>query len=744
MNEASRRITARRTAIAWTLVALLVIAGLWNASRYAWLCDDAFIAFRYARHLVRGHGLVYNVGEHVEGYTSLAWVLELAALRGVLRVRPEDAVQTLSLAYTAATLVLTAQAARLVAPRAWRELAMVVAVAFLALHRSFAVWGTGGLETRQHTFFLLLGAVLAWRPPRARWGLWPAALAFSMAVLTRPETPLFLASFTAVLALDRRRIRTRRARSELVTLVALPASVYLAQLAFRLAYYGDWVPNTFRAKQEWLPEFGALYLRTCALETGLYVLVPLVLAGAITRWRRGDPRLLALLSPLAPHLLYVMTLGGDHFEWRPLDPWWPPIAIAIVPSVVMLSRTVASPRARALVSVGAASSILACGLLAQAIVGIEAERCVSRRTCSDPIADTLTPERHPTLYAIPGLAPAIDLYRRDLRALLRRFSGARREQIVFATRGFDVLLGALRKLDGPGLPSDLVMSEAAAGAIPYAAGDLTVVDELGLTDRVIARSRNSDDWIVTIAHNRVPPPGYLESREAFLQPMHTTSSEGDALWSAVCAFRASPTLYVPLHTVRPLRVIEGPPPEVWTPSAEENDEVERRRAWLLSHLRGRAATCVDHEHATHVLIDGRAMTLARRLGWRGASRAPVPLRRRTALDERHFGPVVIEDRPRGLARSEEVPGADGRWLLAYVAATEGTISLVCDGEILETERISRDGILDLVRRRTPRAAHGCSLALRHEEGRVLLGEVLVVDPSSDVGHGQSGSTGSGQ
>ena len=38
----------------------------------AWfLCDDAFISFRYARNLLEGHGLVFNPGEFVEGYWRL-------------------------------------------------------------------------------------------------------------------------------------------------------------------------------------------------------------------------------------------------------------------------------------------------------------------------------------------------------------------------------------------------------------------------------------------------------------------------------------------------------------------------------------------------------------------------------------------------------------------------------------------------------------------------------------------------
>ena len=61
------------------LIALLFALG---ASAFTYLCvtqdyviDDAFIGFRYARHLYEGHGIVFNPGENVEGYTSFLWVV---------------------------------------------------------------------------------------------------------------------------------------------------------------------------------------------------------------------------------------------------------------------------------------------------------------------------------------------------------------------------------------------------------------------------------------------------------------------------------------------------------------------------------------------------------------------------------------------------------------------------------------------------------------------------------------------
>ena len=51
---------------------------------YAFLChqlnftqDDAYISYRYVANFLNGDGLVYNIGERVEGYTNFGWVIYL-------------------------------------------------------------------------------------------------------------------------------------------------------------------------------------------------------------------------------------------------------------------------------------------------------------------------------------------------------------------------------------------------------------------------------------------------------------------------------------------------------------------------------------------------------------------------------------------------------------------------------------------------------------------------------------------
>ncbi|NCQ34688.1 hypothetical protein GW813_06350, partial [bacterium] len=62
------------------LFLFLIVLGFADAARRAWLCDDAFISFRYAEHLAAGRGLVFNPGEYVQGFTNPLLTLMLAAL----------------------------------------------------------------------------------------------------------------------------------------------------------------------------------------------------------------------------------------------------------------------------------------------------------------------------------------------------------------------------------------------------------------------------------------------------------------------------------------------------------------------------------------------------------------------------------------------------------------------------------------------------------------------------------------
>ena len=313
------------------------------------LCDDAFISFRYARNLLEGHGLVFNPGERVEGYSNFLWVLELAALWGLLGVPPEQVAPWLSVACTAGTLAALWWWIACLPVLPHRGLVGWMAFGLLCSSATFAVWTSGGgLETRQFTFFIVLAVVSLSLYRDSRWGLLASSLSLVLAAGTRPEglmTGLVcIGWFAAQSMADAGRFRPdwRRLAWLAVPFVVLVAAHFL----FRYAYYGEWLPNTYYAKhvRPWY-ESGFRYLWAAALETGLYLLLPLAAVAACARWRAHRDGAFALpLLLMGVHMAYVMRIGGDYFEYRPLDFYWPLLVLPAAAGIVHLGSRLAAGR----------------------------------------------------------------------------------------------------------------------------------------------------------------------------------------------------------------------------------------------------------------------------------------------------------------------------------------------------------------------------------------------------------------
>src|SRR5678816_3361078 len=69
----------------WLAGLAIVIIYLLHARWIDYFGDDAYISFQYVKNFLHGHGLVYNVGERVEGYTDFLWVMLLSAVMAVFR-----------------------------------------------------------------------------------------------------------------------------------------------------------------------------------------------------------------------------------------------------------------------------------------------------------------------------------------------------------------------------------------------------------------------------------------------------------------------------------------------------------------------------------------------------------------------------------------------------------------------------------------------------------------------------------
>ncbi len=208
--------------------------------------DDAFISLRYAQRLLEGQGLTWTEGPPVEGYSNLLWVLGCALL-GALGVDLLDAPLILGVASAIAILSAVVYAFR---PRGWSDsLPAFAGAMFMALAGPIALWAVAGLEG------CLVGALLAWslvllRPVvEGEASGWKSALLpgipLALLCLTRPDGPLLTLAVCAFLVA---RARSREGVVTAIAVGALPGLATLGQVAFRLAYYGDFVPNTARAK----------------------------------------------------------------------------------------------------------------------------------------------------------------------------------------------------------------------------------------------------------------------------------------------------------------------------------------------------------------------------------------------------------------------------------------------------------------------------------------------------------------
>lgn len=300
----------------------------WSAHRV--LLDDAFISFRYAYNFVHGRGLVYNIGERVEGYTNFLWVLvAAAALR--LGHDPIEITRGLGVASYLATIVLAVWVA-ISAPKRLplRRLPAILLVSVMVLPEGFASFAGTGLETAFVGLLVVAIGIVGFLVPRRPTTVALASLITLMALLTRMDLALPVAAYGAV-ALIRVRSRVGLTR-ELVARFGPAALGFTVYLVWKLVYYGDIFPNSYYAKAAYVTRFDAGSAYVCRFVQSypsalvLFVLAAFGLHRA--RDRRHSAFLLYALLACTMQVVYVAKVGGDFMEYRLLWEYWPLLVCA--------------------------------------------------------------------------------------------------------------------------------------------------------------------------------------------------------------------------------------------------------------------------------------------------------------------------------------------------------------------------------------------------------------------------------
>ena len=335
---------------------LLLIHGL----TFRFVIDDAFISFRFAQNLIDGHGLVFNPGERVEGYSNLLWVL-LNAVGMKLGVPALLWARILGTLAMAGLLALLPRVLRYLVPdhasrSPWPGR---VAQLLVAASGAAACWMLAGLET---PLFALL-TVAAWCAALRRAPL-QAGIFGLLLVLTRPEGPslaLIFAFWSLLPAADNRRSPATPPLKRWLGPLLLVVGMALFFL-WRHSYYGWWLPNTYYAKtgdlagqlRTGLP-YGQSFLIRYALPLGLACIAAAVRSGAAMLRSR---EILFSLGVLLFWSGYVVVVGGDMLGmyrfFVPILPLLTTWTVAWMASAGWLSR----PRGALLIAVVLGAALL--------------------------------------------------------------------------------------------------------------------------------------------------------------------------------------------------------------------------------------------------------------------------------------------------------------------------------------------------------------------------------------------------
>jgi arabinofuranosyltransferase len=366
-NSSVRTRPRWRVAAALAGLLAITIVGAWQL---AFLCDDAFIHFRYVANAHAGHGLVWNAPPFlpVEGMGFL-WTMLLWAVWSWFGIEPPDAANVLSIGLGALQFAVLAVAALQLRTRDGSRAPAAVGFAALiaiATNRTFLQWFSGGLDTALFNLPYVVWVLLAFRAAERRgtawWWCWSTCASF--AALTRPDGLLLVAATLGAAALT---LLRRRAPALPTLLALLPLLTVDAHAGWRRWFYGEWLPNTYYAKvtTPW-PDAGLRWLGCFALENGAWLWLPITAVWLVAEAVRGTrgvfaaalrhlPAAAAVAVVLSHAGYYVWRVGGDHFEYRVLSALVPLGTLACVAMIARLSNSEPLPIATALVLVVASS-----------------------------------------------------------------------------------------------------------------------------------------------------------------------------------------------------------------------------------------------------------------------------------------------------------------------------------------------------------------------------------------------------
>ncbi|MBI5375763.1 MAG: hypothetical protein HZA77_10020 [Candidatus Schekmanbacteria bacterium] len=274
------------------------------------LQDDAFISLRYAMNFSQGNGLVYNLGEKVEGYTNFSWTI-ISSIPFFLNIDGVTFLRYLGLLSGCLAILAVFILTRIFVSK--DSISPGISSLILASIPYFRAESIMGLETVFYGAMIILSVSAYIYEERNYSRICLSGLLLTFTVLTRPDG-LIVAGIIGLIDLSSI-LKKKTFNKKLILRWSFFIPPVVTHFIFRFFYYGDIVPNTFHTKvgNSLSVLFRGINYGVVYFHKNLILIIISIIGATILLMSRKLPtkeKTTLFLIP-AIYILYVCFIGGD-------------------------------------------------------------------------------------------------------------------------------------------------------------------------------------------------------------------------------------------------------------------------------------------------------------------------------------------------------------------------------------------------------------------------------------------------